>query len=92
MGRNPAGNGLDAPPPEQGDRDAFEDLMSALAVPGHPAAVTVMHASPELTLDTITIVRRHYVCGSLLRCRPRLACRLGKESAGSWPSWLEPGP
>ncbi len=45
--------------PELGDGEAFEDLLSALAAPG-VAAVTVMHASPELTLDAITIVRRHY--------------------------------
>jgi len=45
--------------PELGDSEAFEDLLSALAVPAL-AAVTVMHASPELTLDAIEIVRRHY--------------------------------
>ena len=45
--------------PELGDGEAFEDLLSALAVPSL-AAVTVMHASPELTLDAITIIRRHY--------------------------------
>jgi homocysteine S-methyltransferase len=45
--------------PELGDGEPFEDLLSALAVPAL-AAITVMHASPELTLDAIEIVRRHY--------------------------------
>jgi S-methylmethionine-dependent homocysteine/selenocysteine methylase len=45
--------------PELGDDDTFEDLLTALAEPDL-AAVTVMHASPALTLDAIRIVRRHY--------------------------------
>jgi len=45
--------------PELGDGESFEDLLSALAVPAL-AAITVMHALPELTLDAIEIVRRHY--------------------------------
>jgi S-methylmethionine-dependent homocysteine/selenocysteine methylase len=45
--------------PELGDGEAFEDLLSALAAP-ELAAVTVMHARPELTLDAIEVVRRHY--------------------------------
>jgi hypothetical protein len=39
---------------EERDRDAFEILMSAVAVPS-PAAV--MRAGPELTVDAITIAR-----------------------------------
>ncbi len=45
--------------PEQGDGDRLEDLLSALADPP-PAAVTVMHAKPEVTLDAIEIIRRHF--------------------------------
>ncbi len=45
--------------PELGDGDSFEDLLSDLM---HPAlaAVTVMHAKPEVTLDAIEIIRRHF--------------------------------
>jgi len=45
--------------PELEDGESLDDLLAALAEPGL-AAVTVMHASPELTLDAIAIVRRHY--------------------------------
>ena len=43
--------------PEQGDGDRLEDLLTALADPAL-AAVTVMHAKPEVTLDAIDIIRR----------------------------------
>jgi S-methylmethionine-dependent homocysteine/selenocysteine methylase len=45
--------------PEIGDGESFEDLLSALIDPA-PAAVTVMHAKPEVTLDAIGIIRRHF--------------------------------
>jgi S-methylmethionine-dependent homocysteine/selenocysteine methylase len=45
--------------PDLGDRESFEDLVSALVDPA-PAAVTVMHAKPEVTLDAIEIIRRHF--------------------------------
>ncbi len=45
--------------PELGDGDSFEDLLIALADPA-PAVVTVMHAKPEVTLDAIEVVRRHF--------------------------------
>lgn len=45
--------------PELGDGDSFEDLLRALVSPA-PAAVTVMHADPGLTLDAIEIIRRHF--------------------------------
>jgi S-methylmethionine-dependent homocysteine/selenocysteine methylase len=45
--------------PEQGDGDSLDDLLSALADPAL-AAVTVMHAKPEVTLDAIEIIRRHF--------------------------------
>jgi S-methylmethionine-dependent homocysteine/selenocysteine methylase len=45
--------------PELGDGESFEDLLAALVDPGL-AAITIMHASSELTLDAIEIVRRHY--------------------------------
>jgi S-methylmethionine-dependent homocysteine/selenocysteine methylase len=45
--------------PELGDGDSFEDLLTVLADPA-PAAVTVMHANPELTLDAIDVIRRHF--------------------------------
>jgi S-methylmethionine-dependent homocysteine/selenocysteine methylase len=45
--------------PELGDEESFEELLSALAGPAL-AAVTVMHADPELTLDAIEIIRRHF--------------------------------
>jgi S-methylmethionine-dependent homocysteine/selenocysteine methylase len=45
--------------PDLGDGENFEDLLSAL-VDRAPAAVTVMHAKPEVTLDAIEIIRRHF--------------------------------
>jgi homocysteine S-methyltransferase len=45
--------------PELGDGDSFEDLLSALADPAL-AAITVMHAKPEVTIDAIEIIRRHF--------------------------------
>ena len=45
--------------PELGDGDSFGDLLAALADPAL-AAVTVMHAKPELTLDAIEIIRGHF--------------------------------
>jgi S-methylmethionine-dependent homocysteine/selenocysteine methylase len=45
--------------PDQGDGESLEDLLSALIDPA-PAAVTVMHAKPEVILDAIEIVRRHF--------------------------------
>jgi homocysteine S-methyltransferase len=45
--------------PDLGDGESFEDLLSALVDPV-PAAVTVMHAKPEVTLDAIEIIRRHF--------------------------------
>jgi S-methylmethionine-dependent homocysteine/selenocysteine methylase len=42
-----------------GDGNTFEDVVRALAAPSL-AAVTIMHASPELTLDSIDIVRKHF--------------------------------
>jgi S-methylmethionine-dependent homocysteine/selenocysteine methylase len=45
--------------PKLGDGDSFEDLLSALVDPGL-AAVTVMHAKPELSLEAIEIICRHY--------------------------------
>jgi S-methylmethionine-dependent homocysteine/selenocysteine methylase len=45
--------------PELGDGDSLDDLLSALVDPAL-AAVTVMHADPELTADAIGIIRRHY--------------------------------
>jgi S-methylmethionine-dependent homocysteine/selenocysteine methylase len=45
--------------PKLGDGDRFEDLVAALVDPGL-AAVTVMHAKPELSLEAIEIIRRHY--------------------------------
>ncbi len=46
-------------PPELGDGDTFEDLLGALVDPAL-AAVTVMHANPEVTLDAIEIIRGHF--------------------------------
>jgi len=45
--------------PELGDGDSFEDLLTDLL---HPAlaAVTVMHAKPEVSLDAIEVIRRHF--------------------------------
>jgi S-methylmethionine-dependent homocysteine/selenocysteine methylase len=45
--------------PELGDGDSFEDLLGALA-DSAPAAVTVMHSKPEVSLDAIEIIRRHF--------------------------------
>jgi len=45
--------------PELGDGESFEDLLTALIDPA-PAVVTVMHAKPEVTLDAIEIIRRHF--------------------------------
>jgi S-methylmethionine-dependent homocysteine/selenocysteine methylase len=45
--------------PELGDDDSLDDLLRALVDPAL-AAVTVMHADPEVTLDAIDIIRRHY--------------------------------
>jgi S-methylmethionine-dependent homocysteine/selenocysteine methylase len=45
--------------PELGDGDSLEDLLSALADPAL-AAITVMHAKPEVTIDAIEIIRRHF--------------------------------
>ncbi len=53
------GDGTLAGLPDLGDGESFEDLLSALVDPA-PAAVTVMHAKPEVTLDAIEIIRRHF--------------------------------
>jgi S-methylmethionine-dependent homocysteine/selenocysteine methylase len=45
--------------PDLGDGESFEELLSALVDPA-PAAVTVMHARPGVTLDAIEIIRRHF--------------------------------
>jgi S-methylmethionine-dependent homocysteine/selenocysteine methylase len=45
--------------PDLGDGESFEDLLSALVAPAL-AAVTVMHAKPEVTLDAIEIIRHHF--------------------------------
>jgi S-methylmethionine-dependent homocysteine/selenocysteine methylase len=45
--------------PDLGDGESFEDLLSAL-VDSPPAAVTVMHAKPEVILDAIEVIRRHF--------------------------------
>jgi S-methylmethionine-dependent homocysteine/selenocysteine methylase len=45
--------------PDLGDGESFGDLLSALVDPA-PAAVTVMHAKPEVTLDAIEIIRRYF--------------------------------
>ena len=42
-----------------GDGDSFEDLLSALADPSL-AAVTVMHAEPDVIPDAIGIIGHHY--------------------------------
>jgi S-methylmethionine-dependent homocysteine/selenocysteine methylase len=46
-------------PVELGDGDSFEDLLAALASPAL-AAVTVMHASPEVIPDAIEMTRRYF--------------------------------
>jgi homocysteine S-methyltransferase len=45
--------------PDLGESDTLDDLLSALAVPGL-AAVTIMHAPPEVTLEAIATVRQYY--------------------------------
>src|SRR5215472_1285577 len=45
--------------PDLGDGGTFEDLVAALAAPGL-AAVTIMHASPEVIPEAIGIVRGHF--------------------------------
>ena len=45
--------------PELGDGESLDGLLSALAGPGL-AAVTVMHADPEVTLDAIDVIRGHF--------------------------------
>jgi len=45
--------------PDLGDGESFEDLLRGLIDPAL-AAVTVMHADPEVTLDAIEIIRRHF--------------------------------
>ncbi len=45
--------------PELGDGESFDDLLRALADPA-PAVITVMHAKPEVTVDAIEIIRRHF--------------------------------
>jgi S-methylmethionine-dependent homocysteine/selenocysteine methylase len=45
--------------PDIGDDESFEDLLSALVDPA-PTAVTVMHAKPDVTLEAIEIIRRHF--------------------------------
>lgn len=68
-------------PAELGDGDSFEDVLAALASPAL-AAVTVMHASPEVIPDAIEMTRR---------------CFAGPVGAyaetGSWtpPNWVFTG-
>ncbi|HEX7996557.1 MAG TPA: homocysteine S-methyltransferase family protein, partial [Streptosporangiaceae bacterium] len=45
--------------PDFGDGETLEEVLCALAAPGL-SAITVMHASPEVTLDAIEVVRTHY--------------------------------
>jgi len=45
--------------PELGSGDSFEELLRKLAGPGI-AAVNVMHAKPDVILDSIEIIRRHF--------------------------------
>jgi S-methylmethionine-dependent homocysteine/selenocysteine methylase len=45
--------------PDLGDGESFEDLLSVLVDPP-PAAVTVMHVKPEVVLDAIEVIRRHF--------------------------------
>jgi homocysteine S-methyltransferase len=45
--------------PKLGDGDSLEDLLAALVDPGL-AAVTVMHAKPEVALDAIETIRGHF--------------------------------
>src|SRR5262249_61282344 len=47
------------PPADLGDGDSAEDLLAALATPA-PAAVTVMHADPEVIPDAIEMTRRYF--------------------------------
>src|SRR5215467_1987646 len=46
-------------PADLGDGDSAEDLLAALATPA-PAAVTVMHADPEVIPDAIEMTRRYF--------------------------------
>jgi len=46
-------------PTELGDGDSFETLLAALATPAL-AAVTVMHADPEMIPDAIEMTRRYF--------------------------------
>jgi S-methylmethionine-dependent homocysteine/selenocysteine methylase len=61
LGVSPArlGDGTLGTFPELGDDDSLDDLLRALVDPAL-AAVTVMHADPEVTLDAIEIIRGHY--------------------------------
>jgi S-methylmethionine-dependent homocysteine/selenocysteine methylase len=45
--------------PELGDGDSLENLLTALIDP-EPAAVTVMHAKPEVVPDAIEIIHEHF--------------------------------
>jgi S-methylmethionine-dependent homocysteine/selenocysteine methylase len=45
--------------PDLGDGEGFEDLVSALIDPAL-AAVTVMHSQPDVCLDAIEIIQRHF--------------------------------
>ncbi len=45
--------------PELGEGDSFEELVSQLAAPAL-AAVNVMHAKPDVALEAIDIIRRHF--------------------------------
>ena len=45
--------------PELGEGDTFDELVSQLADPAL-AAVNVMHANPDVALEAIDIIRRHF--------------------------------
>jgi S-methylmethionine-dependent homocysteine/selenocysteine methylase len=45
--------------PDFGEGDTLEEVLGTLAAPGL-SAITVMHANPEVTLDAMEIVRKHY--------------------------------
>jgi S-methylmethionine-dependent homocysteine/selenocysteine methylase len=68
-------------PAELGDGDSFENLLAALASPAL-AAVTVMHASPEVIPHTIELTR-HYFAGPIG----------AYAETGSWtpPNWVFTG-
>jgi S-methylmethionine-dependent homocysteine/selenocysteine methylase len=55
----PRDDGVLAADPELGEGDTIDELVRTLADPAL-AAITVMHSKPELTADTIDIIRRHY--------------------------------